>query len=93
MKPPFFADIHSHSTMKPFHSGAQGQQKSLWVEFPKSVNCRDGLLDSFVKTMIKYSQVDFTKSYEANVLLLFNSLYPVELPWFDMTGIGNIIVY
>ncbi|MCX6243281.1 MAG: membrane dipeptidase [Bacteroidetes bacterium] len=92
MKPLFYADIHSHSTMKPFHSGEPGHQKSLWEEFLKSDKCKDGLLDSFVKNMIKYSQADFTKSWDANMLLIFNSLYPIELPWFDMTGIGDLIV-
>ena len=90
--PLFFADLHVHPSMKPFHSGINEPRKSLWDDFPISTATKDSLLDSFVKQMVKYSQADFTKCAKGHSWLLFTSLYPVEIPWFSMSKIGSLIV-
>jgi len=91
-KPLFYADLHVHPSMKPFYSGLTDPRKSMWDDFPIGPATRESLLDSFVKQMVKYSQCNFTKCIKGHSWLLFNSLYPVEVPWFSMTKIGTIIV-
>ncbi len=93
MAPLFYTDLHCHSSMKPFHSGKDGDQKSLWEYFEKSQECHPkNIIDKNVDGMIKYSQVDFSQAYSANIFLLFNALYPIELPWFALAGIGNVLI-
>jgi len=92
MNPLFFADLHVHPGMKPSHSLENGVWDNMWKEYAEIKSCGNPLLDCAIKEMTKYSQTNLQKCFDSNVLLLFNALYPVELPWFDMRDIGKFFI-
>jgi hypothetical protein len=92
MNPLFIADLHVHPSMKPFHSGRTGSRKTIWVRFDENNACESVSDKKSIKKMGKVSQASLDQCLQSRTLLLFASLYPVELPWFKMTRIAGIVV-
>lgn len=99
MKPTFIADLHCHTTMRPFYSGNDGQRKTIWEFIQQSQTCckfkillEKNLITEIlpcVKDMDKQSQACLDQCVSGNVRVVFNSLYPVELPWFEKLIVGD----
>lgn len=99
MKPTFIADLHCHTTMKPFYSGNPGNRKNIWEFINASPTCcklklllEDNLLTEIfpcIKEMDKQSQASLNQCVKGNVRVVFNALYPVELPWFEKLIVGE----
>lgn len=84
----YFADIHSHPTMKPYgHSFPSRQnsynpllKNSIWYYAPP--NFFEKLID-FLGGIVKYRQSNFSAVGFGNTGIVFASLYPIERSFFD----------
>lgn len=88
---PVFIDLHCHTSTKPEYSDLDdAQKKDLWYFFDIRPGCE--LINQFkeIKQLHKSSQATLQQCSDGNVPVIFNSLYPVELPWFD-TPLPKII--
>ena len=74
----FHADIHIHSSIKPYNS-EYAHELSLWDNIHHS--CEEGSSKIFVKggaEIPKYSQANFENLVKGNVRLVYLSLTPIE---------------
>ncbi len=81
-----FADLHVHTSMKPFHSGFD-KKKDIYQFIYENTNvCKQlsQLMEAELKDFTKHSQACLKQCHDNNVFLIFNSLYPVEMGWFDI---------
>ncbi len=87
-----FADIHVHTTQKPFNNRyTNGEYPSLWEELPQyknkkkedpfeQLNC---LIKCAIKEMARKSQTNLDKCVKADLRCVFLGLYPSERKFFD----------
>lgn len=83
-----WGDLHCHITMKPFHSATKNEMRlSMGNEFEVSQTC--GELSRITSKMLpatdKKSQASLNLCKEGDLAVVFNSLYPIEVPWFDLS--------
>ena len=82
-----FADIHTHSTLKPFSlksTKPNDPRSSLWYQDKPKKRQRDD-------DIVRYTQSDFTTLIQGNVKIVFVSLYPLEQGWFASHSTGIIV--
>jgi len=72
-----FADLHIHSTLKPFayySADSQDVKSSIWFQDLPKKRERDN-------DLVRYTQADFTTMAQSGMKLIFTSLYPMEQGW------------
>lgn len=82
-----FADLHIHSTLKPFSyfSANQNDPKgSLWFQDVPKKRERDD-------DIVRYTQADFTTLAQSGVKIIFIALYPMEQGWVNSFKTGIVV--
>lgn len=88
----FYADLHCHPSMKPFRSSMEDSKKNdIWQNIDEQdwdirviLNLKKLKNDKSFKELIKYSEANLNKCISSNTRLLFLSIYPVEIQWFNL---------
>jgi microsomal dipeptidase-like Zn-dependent dipeptidase len=84
-----FADIHLHSSLKPFNSRnyPEGSGKTIWDTFDErksDLHELHPLIRWLSKELAKSSQASLDDCVEAKLGCPFMALYPAERQWFDV---------
>jgi microsomal dipeptidase-like Zn-dependent dipeptidase len=96
----YFADIHSHPTMKPYGHSFPSKENSISTRSKNSIwfydppNFFEKLID-LLGGLVKYRQSNFSAIGFGNTAIIFASLYPIERSFFDNkleTGCFNDMV-
>ncbi len=80
-----FADIHIHSTLKPFifFRDNDKNKASVWFQDPPKPRERDNAL-------VRYSEADFTTLIQSGIKIAFVALYAFEQGWTNSWNTGPI---
>jgi len=96
----YYADIHSHPSMKPYYSSLEDKdKKNMWEFLPERAACNtlkenahrflEKKMCLAVDDMAKYSQMNFESCQKGQIRLVFSSLYPVERGWFKLRDLAD----
>ncbi|TAE17549.1 MAG: hypothetical protein EAZ95_06285 [Bacteroidetes bacterium] len=93
----YFADIHVHATMRPFH---QNPSARIWDDVVKPENCNNIPFPAKVagirRKLATFAQSNLNKaiadSGALTVRTIFNVLYPVELNMYDIRNLLECIM-
>jgi len=80
-----FADLHIHSTLKPFifYKNNNKKKGNIWFQDKPRKRERDNFF-------IRYTQSDFTTLAQSGVKIAFISLYPLEQGWVNSNNTSFI---
>lgn len=90
-----WGDLHCHTSMKPFHASTdQSKRPTMGKKFGISDCCSK--LSCVTRKLLpatdKESQASLQQCRKASLSVMFNALYPVEIPWFDLPTLITLFI-